>query len=301
MPSPSPASRNERLAGTGAGALARAVAVTVLATAVPIAAGPAGAAEIVADCVVDPSETVKVGSPVAGILAEVLVKRGDVVARGEEIARLESSVEAMSVRLARAKAESTARIDAQRQRLTLAKARQERAAELLSRKIVAQDKFEELSADAAIAAQELVREEQEQGMARLELERAEVALRQRSITSPIAGVVTEKKLSGGEYIHQEGSIVTIARLDPLFVEAFLPVATYGAVTVGATATVTLDRPTGGAYAATVSVVDRVFDPSSGTYGVRMTLPNPGNHLPAGQRCRVAFTPDGAETAAAGAK
>ena len=42
------------------------------------------------------------------------------------------------------------------------------------------------------------------------------------------------------------------------------------------------------YTANVSVVDHVFDPASGTFGVRLTLPNPGNLLPGGQRCKVTF-------------
>jgi hypothetical protein len=47
-------------------------------------------------------------------------------------------------------------------------------------------------------------------------------------------------------------------------------------------------PIANIYNATVSVVDRVFDPASGTFGVRLLLPNPDNLLPGGQRCKVTF-------------
>jgi hypothetical protein len=36
------------------------------------------------------------------------------------------------------------------------------------------------------------------------------------------------------------------------------------------------------------VVDRVFDASSGTFGVRLELPNPNGAIPAGVRCKVEF-------------
>ena len=36
------------------------------------------------------------------------------------------------------------------------------------------------------------------------------------------------------------------------------------------------------------VVDRLLDASSGTFGVRLALPNPTGALPAGIRCRVEF-------------
>lgn len=240
------------------------------------------------NCVIDPSETVKLGSPISGILSEVMVRRGEVVTRGQDIAQLEAGVEAVTVNFNRFRAESTAKVDAQKQRLELATARLKRAKELVATKIVSQDRFEELSADASVAQQELLREQQERTLAQLELERSQAILRQRTIQSPIDGIVVEKRLSAGEYIHQEASIVTLARLDPLHVETFLPVATYGQISVGMKATVFPDKPVSGSYTATVSVVDRVFDPASGTYGVRLVLPNTDRSLPGGQRCRVSF-------------
>ena len=38
----------------------------------------------------------------------------------------------------------------------------------------------------------------------------------------------------------------------------------------------------------IKVVDRVLDAASGTYGVRLELPNPQGQLPGGIRCQVEF-------------
>ncbi len=92
----------------------------MLGTAPAFAAGPSF------DCVIDPSEVVKLGSPITGVLAEVLVQRGDAVSRGQPVARLESSIEASTVTLNRFRAESTAKIDAQEERLKLAQSRVDR-------------------------------------------------------------------------------------------------------------------------------------------------------------------------------
>jgi hypothetical protein len=35
-------------------------------------------------------------------------------------------------------------------------------------------------------------------------------------------------------------------------------------------------------------VDRVIDAASGTFGVRLTMPNPDGALPAGLKCTVVF-------------
>src|SRR5260370_33944595 len=239
------------------------------------------------DCEVDPSEVVKLGSPITGVLAEVLVKRGDNVARGQPIAVLESTIEASTVRLNRFRAESTARIDAQEEGVKLGGWRVERTG-LPRGLVVTQDKYEELRAEARVAEQELLREQQERQLAQLELERSQATLDQRTIRTTIDGIVTEKKLSAGEFVNQEGYIVTLARLDPLHVEVYLPVASYRKTRVGMEGSVHPAPHTRNVAAPAATVVDRVFDPASGTFGVRLTLPNPGNVLPGGQRCKVTF-------------
>jgi RND family efflux transporter MFP subunit len=239
------------------------------------------------DCVIDPSEVVKLGSPITGVLAEVKVNRGDVVTRGQPVAALESSIEAAAVRLNRFRAESTAKINAQEERLKLARSRVERFGAPRGL-VVTQDKYEELQAEARIAEQELLREQQDRQLSQLELERSQATLDQRTIHSTVDGIVTEKKLSAGEFVNQEGYVVTVSRLDPLYVEVFLPVIYYKQVRVGMEGSVRPAPPIENTYTAGISVVDHVFDPASGTFGVRLTLPNPGNTLPGGQRCKVTF-------------
>ena len=86
----------------------------------------------------------------------------------------------------------------------------------------------------------------------------------------------------------EANIVTIAKVDPLFVEAYLPVRYYGKIKIGDVAVVHPGDPIGGDHNATVSIVDQVFDAASGTFGVRLNLPNADYALPGGLRCRVDF-------------
>ena len=45
---------------------------------------------------------------------------------------------------------------------------------------------------------------------------------------------------------------------------------------------------GGQHTATVKVIDRVFDAASGTFGVRLELPNKRGIVPGGIRCQVEF-------------
>ena len=124
-------------------------------------------------------------------------------------------------------------------------------------------------------------------LADLELQRtaAEVAL--RTIKSPVNGVVVERFMHPGEFPKQE-KILKLAQIDPLRVEVYAPVAMLGKVAVGMTAFVKPESPVTGEYAAKVMVVDRVVDAASGTFGVRLELPNHHLKLPAGLKCTIRF-------------
>lgn len=124
-------------------------------------------------------------------------------------------------------------------------------------------------------------------LADLELRKSTAELARRIIRTPVSGVVIERALSTGEFVKQD-PIMKIAQLDPLRVEAFAPVEMLGEIGTGMEVEVMPEAPVGGVYRAKVTVVDRVLDAASGTFGVRMELPNPDYQLPAGLRCKVRF-------------
>jgi RND family efflux transporter MFP subunit len=253
-----------------------------------VAALPVAAQEGAVDCVIEPSIALRIGSPVTGIISAVEVDRGDRIRRGQVLARLESSVEEATLALARARAASGAEIDARRARLEQTRTELARAASLHERAVVSTQRIEELRAASQIAASDLALAELNRRMAVLEVGRVEAMLEQRTIRSTVDGVVTARNLGAGEYIHYDNHILAVAQVDPLHVEAFLPVRLYGRVGLGSRATVRPDPPVGGVYSAEIRVLDQVFDAASGTFGVRLTLPNPALALPGGVRCRIEF-------------
>ena len=100
--------------------------------------------------------------------------------------------------------------------------------------------------------------------------------------------VVERKLGPGEYVFDQAHLITLAQIDPLNVEVFVPLSEFGRVHAGMAADVYPEAPISGRYAATVGVVDQVFDAASGTIGVRLELPNSDYALPAGLKCQVRF-------------
>src|SRR3954466_13521297 len=79
----------------------------VFAVALPMPAKAQQAGKTGAfDCLIQPKMVLKLGTPVPGLISELLVDRGSVVKKGDVIARLESAVEAAAVALAKARAEN---------------------------------------------------------------------------------------------------------------------------------------------------------------------------------------------------
>ncbi len=208
----------------------------------------------------EPNEKVAVSSQTPGILDEVLVERGDTVEPGQVLARLKSGVEKAAVNLAEARVEFGVR-------------KAVRNEELYKKQLISIHEKDEL--------------ETETQLARLELREAQERLNLRTIHSPIRGVVVERLHAPGDYVGED-AILTVAGIDPLNVEVVVPVAQFGSIRNGMKAEIKPEAPVGGTYTATVVIVDRVVDAASGTFGVRLKLPNPKNRLPAGLKCEVRF-------------
>lgn len=274
--------------GTGVRKLIRRI-VTIFIALAHVAVGGSVMADNLDefDCVIQPKEVVELSSAVPGIIETITVDRSDTVAEGEVVARLKSGVEQALVELADQRAGFTGEIESKRTSLEFARRKQQRTNQLYNKKAVPFHVLDEAQTEAVLAGAELKQAQQNQHLAELELKRARETLDLRTVRSPISGVVVERLQAPGEYVENK-PILRIAQLDPLRVEVILPVSMFGEISVGMAAEVVPELPTKRKYVGSVTIVDRVIDAASGTFGVRLELPNPGNHVPGGLRCKLRF-------------
>lgn len=251
------------------------------------AAAPAGTAPDsigVTSCIVNPKRVIQLGSPVAGLLSEVLVDRGSVVTAGEIVAKLQSGVEEAQLAIDQFRSTNTTQVEASRVDLDFnqkALAMREKLRDNMFAKAEDVDKYRALVDQDQIAIRKA---EADLRIAALESVRSQQQLNLKSIRSSVNGVVTERKLSPGEYVSEQTPILTIAEINPLYVELVVNADQYPSYRVGMTAELHPGSPVGGVYSATVDVVDPVIDAGSNTFRVRLVLPNPKNAIPAGIRC-----------------
>jgi len=250
------------------------------------AASYSGAAEEfpALDCVVNPNLIVDLSSPVPGVLYEVLVERSDVVDKGQVVARLAAGVERAGVNLAIARTKLDPEIYAGMVNVQFDRKRKERLDSLYGSDAIAMQNKEEAEREAQLSVWSLQRTRDRQKERLLELKRAEELLAQKTIRSTIGGVVVDRFKSAGEYVEDQ-PIVRIVQLDPLRVEAIVPMKYFGQIKPGMTAMVHPEA-IGVSRLATVTVVDPLGDAASGTFGIRLMLPNPDHAVPAGMKCEM---------------
>ncbi len=244
------------------------------------------------DCLVEPHQVVNLSSPVEGVLEKVFVDRGAFVTKGQVVAQLESNLEEATVILARARADVDAAIQSSEARLEFSTIKLARSEKLFEKQLISAADLDEARTEKRLAETALLAAMDNRRLAELELGRANVALSRNTIRSPISGVVVERFLSPGEYtagqFKNDAPILKLAQIDPLRVEVFAPVAMRGKVFVGTPAKVMLEAPKNSSHELRVSVVDRVVDPASGTFRIRLHLPNPSHRIPAGLKCKIKF-------------
>ncbi len=234
-------------------------------------------------CLIQPDNEAEVGSPVVGVVQSVRVERGDVVRKGQVLARLRSQVEAASLDVAKTRAEADADVRAAQANYLYLKKEYTRNEELFQQNFISKAALEKSRAETKIAVEKFVQAKKQLDIWQREVELAKAQLELRAIRAPFSGVITERHITVGERI-EDKPMFRIARVDPLRVEVVVPAAMFGTVSDDMIARVTPDLPSIDQFDADIILVDRFVDAASNTFRVRASMPNPGGAIPSGLRC-----------------
>lgn len=266
------------------------VAVPALAQSQPSSLRPTPAATTTlqaGQCLIEPLQRIELRSAVAAPIVAIHAERGTTVRKGQLLVSMDAAVERAALEAARYRSTMGGATQQAGARMSNATDRLRRRDELLKQNFVSAQERDDAAAEARVAEAELLQAREARELARLESQQLRASVTRYSLVSPIDGIVTERLQNPGE-MPQTGdnapAILKLAQTDPLRVDIVLPVAHYGKVRTGGTAIVRPEAPFTGEYRATVTVVDKVMDSASGTFRVRLELPNPRGDVPAGVRC-----------------
>ena len=214
------------------------------------------------DGLVLPFKNVVVSSPVQSTIVSIHVKEGDRVAGGQVLARLYGRLEELD--MLRAKAD-------------------------LEKKEFDAKSSKSLYADKIISEDEALKNRSEMEGARLLAEMAEETFRQRTILSPISGIVVEKMRETGETVSPAEPMFRIVDISKVYVQFYIPAEELPLVRVGEPMIVrcpVLDQDA--TFPGLIDFIDPRVDAASGLLRVKVIVDNPTGRIRAGIRADVSF-------------
>ena len=238
-------------------------------------------------CAIMPSLTVDVASSVPGVLSSVSVDRSHLVKRGQVIAQLDSGVEQAELALANARAKIYSEVKLNEVNLNYDERTRDRFNSLQQGEMASKQERDRAERNASLSKWRLKQAKDINELRTLELTRSQEVLKRKSIASPIDGVVTKRFRTAGEYV-KEQPIIRVVQLDPLHVEAAVPMQYFGKINKGMRARVSLHSNPANSYVSQIELVDSVGDITSSTFGVRLQLSNSELTIAAGSKCNLSF-------------
>jgi len=232
----------------------------------------------------EPVEQSVAASAEAGIVAEASVKEGDIVRVGDPLATLNRAALIESLEIAKARAESTARLDAARSQLEMLTSQVEAVQSLVSGGHTSRFEVEQKQAEYHTNYAEYHAALDELKLNKLEVDRIQAQVDDRVIKSPINGVVTEIHKQLGENLSSnEPQYATVVRVDELKVRFYLDAATLKQLRVGRKVKVLVGQDQE-PNSAVVTYVSPIIDPDSGLGRIDVKIDNRDLRIQSGIIC-----------------
>ena len=155
-------------------------------------------------------------------------------------------------------------------------------------------------ADEKLATQDAeVEKETDLEAAKLECQLAQHALDEKTIKSPLSGIVVKRYKEPGESVDRTEKLFDIVNIDQVYIQFYLDPSLIEKLVVGDKIPVRFPAAKDGAreYQAAVSFIDPRIDAASGLFRVKLLLDNPNHDIKAGMRGEADFG-KAAKTAAA---
>jgi membrane fusion protein (multidrug efflux system) len=216
------------------------------------------------------SEKAAISPKISGIMEEVLVREGNVLNKGDVLARFDDDDFRLQVKQVEA---GLAQAKANFKNAEIELARKE---ELLKEQAIPQGLY-----DTFKARYEMAKAQRESAEVTLALAKQNLA--DTIVRSPISGVVDYRGIEPGEYyMTMSGKpIFRVVTINPIRTKFTLPEKYAGRAKVGQRVKISVDAFPGESFLGEVSVVNPSVDPISRTFNLEALIPNPDHRLKPG--------------------
>ncbi len=240
----------------------------------------------------EPNRSVDVASPEQGIVTEIAVRVGDLVSKGQIIARLDDELHAIMLETARRRKDARGRLESAEAEVRMKKTRWEKLSELRQQGFGRKEEVDRAAAEYEIAEAELKATREDLIDKKWQFEKINAELKRRSIRSPLDGVVAVQLKEVGEYVApNEPNVMTIVELDPLLAKFSMKRSLARHLRIGDEVQVRLESR-GFEVTGIIDTISPVIDAQSGTIKVKVRLENPDHAILSGERCQLSVPSSG---------
>lgn len=254
--------------------------LTLLCCDQGFAANPA----IDVECFTEPYRRIDVAAPEMGVLAEIRVAEGDIIAEQQILARLDDRVLTKALEVARAAKSASGSLRAALSELQSTRDQLEGYRSLRRNEHATDRELQRATTAVAVADAKVQVVRDELLVRQTEFERTQAQLENRRIKSPIGGTVIEIRKDVGEFVSPTDPVImTIVDLSQLKAIFSVPHSYAAKLRVGQVASLVIGARTRGT--GIIEFVSPAADPQSGTVRVKFRIQNPDSSLPCGILCR----------------
>ena len=236
-----------------------------------------------------PSVDLTLAFTISGVVSELAVRAGDRVEAGQVIARIDDRESAAQIALYRVRAESTLGEELAAAELELSRAELVRVREAFASGGMGEFELKRRELEVVVAEIRLGRARQDRVEAQHALEQAEASAERFIVRAPARGIVERTMVDVGESVERLVPVARVVEVDPVRIEASMPLADAAVIAPGARVSVT-GIEVEAQLSGTVERIATVADAASGTVVVTIVAPNP-QRIAAGARVWVEFSPE----------
>lgn len=232
----------------------------------------------------EPFRKVDVSAGEPGVITSIDVEPGQIVARGDKLLSLDTSVLEATLAMARQRAGASGAVDAARAELALRQERLEQIKTLRERGHTTHRELSRAQTDVKIAVARLTLMEEELLLNQLDCKRIEAQIARRKIRSPLDAVVAEVHREVGEAnLVTEPRIITLVQLKKLRVR--FSVTPEQTLQLSEEQVVELSLPdVNKKVPGRIQHIAPVLDAKSGTLEINIVINNENGKLRSGTRC-----------------
>ena len=206
-----------------------------------------------------PVEGVTLSVDASGTVVKIAAENGSAVKAGDLLVELDTSVE-------------VAQLAAAQSRAALAKISLDRAKELSDRNAMSKSDY-----DAADATHQ---------QAVADVAAIQALIDKKTVRAPFDGRVGLRLVNLGQFVAQGAALLPLQKLDPIYVNFYVPQNQLAALSQGQKAAIAVDAYPDRVFPATITAINSEVDASTRNISAQATLANPQELLRAGMFARV---------------